>query len=100
MSAQSLPMSTLFEFMWYQIPRIVQYALPMSVLFGTVQTFSDLSARGEMTALWAGGMSLKRMLRAPLLWGCILAAFVFSAAGVSGARRRNQNQRVAQPEGR
>jgi hypothetical protein len=77
MSQQSLPITTLLEFIWYQIPRIVQYALPMSLLFGTVQTFSELSARGEITALWAGGMSLNRMLRAPLLWGVVLAGFVF-----------------------
>jgi lipopolysaccharide export system permease protein len=77
MSQQSLPITTLLEFIWYQIPRIVQYALPMSLLFGTVQTFSELSARGEITALWAGGMSLNRMLRAPLIWGVVLAGFVF-----------------------
>jgi lipopolysaccharide export system permease protein len=77
MSQQALPITTLVEFIWYQIPRIVQYALPMSLLFGTVQTFSELSTRGEITALWAGGMSLKRMLRAPLLWGVVLAALVF-----------------------
>jgi lipopolysaccharide export system permease protein len=77
MSQQALPITTLAEFIWYQIPRIVQYALPMSLLFGTVQTFSELSGRGEITALWAGGMSFTRMLRAPLLWGLVLVGLVF-----------------------
>jgi lipopolysaccharide export system permease protein len=50
----------------------------MSLLYGTVQTFSELSSKGEVTALWAGGMSLKRMLRAPLIWGAVLAVLTFS----------------------
>ncbi|NEU36592.1 LptF/LptG family permease, partial [bacterium LRH843] len=32
---------------------------------------------GEITALWAGGMSFTRMLRAPLLWGLVLVGLVF-----------------------
>ena len=69
---QSLPLDAMLMALLYQLPRVFQFAMPMSLMFGTVQTFSELSARGEITALWAGGMGLKRMLRAPLLWGALL----------------------------
>jgi len=59
------------------LPRIITFSLPMSILFGTVQTFSDLSGRGEVTALYAGGMSLPRMVWAPLGWGAMLALIAF-----------------------
>lgn len=73
----SLVVSSMALWIVYQIPRIMLFTLPMSVLFGTVQTFIDLSAHGEATALFAGGMSLRRMLVAPLAWGAILAVTSF-----------------------
>lgn len=62
----------------YQLPRVFVFTLPMSILFGTVSTFSDLSSRGEITALGAGGWSLPRLLRAPLVWGVLLAVVAFT----------------------
>ncbi|MDQ3815064.1 MAG: LptF/LptG family permease, partial [Armatimonadota bacterium] len=73
----SIPIINMWELVIYQMPRIIAFTLPMSILFGTVQTFSDLSGRGEVTALHAGGMSLPRMVWAPLGWGAILAAIAF-----------------------
>ena len=61
----------------YQLPRVFVFTLPMSTLFGTVSTFADLSNRGEITALGAGGWSLTRLLRAPLTWGALLAIVAF-----------------------
>ncbi len=54
------------RFLWLQMPRLIVFALPMAVLFGCVQTFSALSKAGELVAMQAAGMSLWRMLRAPL----------------------------------
>ncbi len=59
------------------IPRIFVFTLPMSLLFGTVQTFAELSSKGEATALQVGGMSVGRMMRAPLLWGALVGFVVF-----------------------
>jgi lipopolysaccharide export system permease protein len=70
-----LPLMLCARIVFYQLPRILLFTLPMSVLYGTVQTFSDLSTRGELTALGVGGMSLPRMVRAPLAWGVLLAIF-------------------------
>ncbi len=90
---QTLSPGAAVQFIAYQMPRIMLFALPMSVLYGTLQAFSELSGKGEIIALWAGGMSLKRMLRAPLVWGAILAvcAFVVQETVVPGAEtRRNE----------
>lgn len=61
----------------YQLPRVFVFTLPMSILFGTVSTYSELSSRGEIVALGAGGWSLWRLLRAPLAWGAVLAVVAF-----------------------
>ena len=74
---QELTMLGAVEFTAYQLPRIFLFTLPMSTLYGIVQVFSELSSKGEITAMWAGGMSLKRMLRAPLMWGALLAIMAF-----------------------
>lgn len=87
---QSLSFSGMIELIALQMPRILVFTLPMSVLFGTVQTFGEMSGRGEIIALWAGGMSFKRMLRAPLLWGVVLSliAFFIQEILVPGAETR------------
>jgi lipopolysaccharide export system permease protein len=89
---EELPLSFSVRIVLYQLPRILLFTLPMSVLYGTVQTFSDLSTRGELTALGVGGMSLPRMMRAPLVWGVFLAllAFLLQEALVPRSERRGK----------
>jgi lipopolysaccharide export system permease protein len=90
--SDQLPASLMIKLVAYQMPRILLFTLPMSVLFGTVQTFADLSTRGELTALSVGGMSLPRMVRSPLVWGALLAvlAFWLQESVVPQAERRNK----------
>ncbi len=75
--SNSLSIGAMMQMVAYQTPRIVLFALPMSVLFGVVQAFTDLSTESEITALSAGGMSLPRMMAAPLCWGAFLAVVAF-----------------------
>lgn len=72
-----LPFSLVVELIAMQAPRIILFTIPASLLFGAVSTFTEMSARGEITALMAGGMSLWRMLRAPLTFAAVMAAFAF-----------------------
>jgi len=74
---QKMSLSLIFLFIVLQLPRIVVFTIPASLLFGSVSTFTELSSRGEVTALMAGGMSLRRMLRAPILASVLLAVFAF-----------------------
>ena len=74
---QSLNWIGVFQLLATELPRVFIFTLPMSVLYGTVQTFADLSSKGEATALQVGGMSLGRMMRAPLWWGMFVGLCVF-----------------------
>lgn len=73
----SLPPMLMIQLVIYQIPRLVLFTLPAATLFGSVSAFSEMSASGELTALGVGGMSLWRMLRAPLILGLILSIGAF-----------------------
>ena len=64
-------------FVGLQLPRMIVFALPMAILFGCVQAFAALSRQGEAVALGAAGVSLVRMIRAPLIWAAILTLVSF-----------------------
>lgn len=64
-------------FVALQLPRMIVFALPMAILFGCVQAFAALSRQGEAVALGAAGVSLVRMIRAPLIWAAILTLVSF-----------------------
>ena len=65
-------------FVGLQLPRMIVFALPMAILFGSVQAFAALSRQGEAVALGAAGVSLVRMMRAPLIWAAILTFVSFA----------------------
>lgn len=65
------------RFIGLQLPRMIVFAFPMAVLFGCVQSFSALAKAGEIVAMQAAGMSLVRMLRAPLFCAFIATLVVF-----------------------
>lgn len=73
----SLPPLLIIELVLYQLPRLVLFTLPAATLFGSVSAFTEMSASGELTALGVGGMSLWRMLRAPLILGVVLSITAF-----------------------
>lgn len=49
-------------FMLYQTPEVLLYCIPISMLFSTVFLFRQLSLSGELTAMLASGISLRRLL--------------------------------------
>src|SRR5207253_768945 len=57
----------------YQIPYVLQIALPISTLIGALYLFQRLSANSELTAARASGISLYEML-APLMLFSVLVA--------------------------
>lgn len=73
----SLSPFLIFQLVLYQLPRLVLFTLPAATLFGAVSAFTEMSASGELTALGVGGMSLWRMLRAPLILGLVLSITAF-----------------------
>ena len=88
-----VPMMIALETLALQLPRIILFTIPASLLYGTVATFTEMSARGEVTALMGGGMSLPRMLRMPLLFsvGLTLLAFWLQEVVVPDFELRKSN---------
>ena len=72
-----VPLAVAAQSLALQLPRIVLFTIPASLLYGTVATFSEMSSRGEVTALMCGGLSLPRMLRWPLVFSVLLALAAF-----------------------
>ncbi|HEX8465435.1 MAG TPA: LptF/LptG family permease [Abditibacterium sp.] len=70
-----LPLTFVIEMIALQAPRIILFTIPASLLFGTVSTFTEMSSKGEITALMAGGMSLWKMLRGPLVFAALMGVF-------------------------
>lgn len=85
-----IPFFIAIQMVLVQIPRIVLFTIPASLLYGTVQTFTEMSAKGEITALFSGGMSLARMVRAPLIFAglMVICAFYLQEVLVPGSEFR------------
>ncbi len=71
---KGVPLLVVLEILLYSLPFILALTIPMAVLVGTLLVFGRLAADLEILALNAAGISLRRILHAPLLWGIFLAA--------------------------
>lgn len=74
---KGVPFIMAMEAVALQMPRIILFTIPASLLFGAVSAFTEMSAKGEVTAMMAGGMSIKRLMRAPLVLAIFLSIFAF-----------------------
>jgi lipopolysaccharide export system permease protein len=64
---KGLPWSVIAEFLGLSIPLTVALSMPMAVLVSTLYAFSRLASENELTAMKAGGVSMRRVLM-PVLW--------------------------------
>ncbi|MCD6460313.1 LptF/LptG family permease, partial [bacterium] len=60
------------RFFMYSIPYLLSYAIPMAFLTGVLLLFGQLSAENEITALKASGVSVYRIITAPIIMGIAL----------------------------
>lgn len=60
----------------FSLPFIFALTIPMAVLVSTMLVFGRMASDLEILAMKAAGIPFKRMLNAPLLWGCILTLFM------------------------
>ncbi|MCH9627017.1 MAG: hypothetical protein S4CHLAM2_06510 [Chlamydiales bacterium] len=67
------PTAYLTRFVLYQIPYILPIAIPISCLISSMILFQRLSQTHELTALRAGGFSLKQILAPILIAGAFLS---------------------------
>jgi len=59
---KGLPWSIIAEFLGLSIPLTVALSMPMAVLVATLYAFSRLAAENEITAMKAGGISMRSVL--------------------------------------
>lgn len=86
---QGLAPAVVAKWMALNLPEIVVMTLPMATLLGTLLTFGRLSSNSEVTAMWASGLSLTRIMR-PL----VIASLLVSLGAVA------LNDRVVAPSKR
>ncbi|HUQ20477.1 MAG TPA: LptF/LptG family permease [Gemmatimonadaceae bacterium] len=70
---KGLPWGVIAEFLGLSVPLTVALSMPMAVLVSTLYAFSRLAAENEITAMKAGGVSMRSVLT-PVLW----AAFILT----------------------
>ena len=90
-----IPMSHVFEYLFFLNPQLIYVMLPISVLVGVLVTFGILTKNNEVTAFKACGVSLAR-LGVPILMGSVLLSvglFAFDYYWVPGANLKQDRLR-------
>ncbi len=70
-------LSTVALYIFYQIPYVLQIALPISTLIGALYLFQRLSANSELTAARASGISLFELIAPLMLFSVLIAVLSF-----------------------
>lgn len=73
---QAVPVSSILYVSYLYIPKTISFAIPLAILFAASFSLSDLSAKNELFAIFASGISLIRFTL-PLLIFSFLASFGF-----------------------
>ena len=60
--SMGISLSTIFKTIFYMVPWLLSFALPMSVLTACLLVFSKMSADNELIALRSSGISLLRIV--------------------------------------
>jgi LPS export ABC transporter permease LptG len=74
----SIPLSTVFEYLFFLMPQLIYSTLPISVLMAVLVTFGILTKQNEITAFKACGVSIHR-LAIPVLWMSALLSIALFA---------------------
>ena len=72
---------TMFLLLFYELPKIVDKAIPVGLLLGSLFTFDSLSKNSEVTIFRAIGVSFQRMVVPVVFLGLFLSLFCFVLKG-------------------
>lgn len=92
---KGLPWSIMAEFLGLSVPLTVALSMPMAVLVSTLYAFSRLAAENEITAMKAGGISLRSVL-APVLVAAVGVTLFMVAFNDQVLPRANHRLRTLQ----
>lgn len=72
------PMSQILLVELYYLPKAMSFSIPLSILFATSYTLSDLYAKNELTSIFASGVSLIKFTLPLLVFALMLSVgFLF-----------------------
>jgi lipopolysaccharide export system permease protein len=92
---KGLSWNVIAEFLGLSVPLTVALSLPMAVLVATLYAFSRLAAENEITAMKAGGVSLRSVLT-PVLWAALGVTLFMVAFNDQVLPRANHRLRTLQ----
>jgi lipopolysaccharide export system permease protein len=92
---KGLPWSVIAEFLGLSIPLTIALSMPMAVLVSTLYAFTRLASENEITAMKAGGTSLRRVL-APVLVAAVGVTLFMLAFNDQVLPRANHRLRTLQ----
>ena len=72
---------TMILLLFYELPKIVDKAIPVGLLLGSLFTFDNLSKNSEVTIFRAIGISFQRMVVPVVFLSLILSLFCFALKG-------------------
>ena len=75
MTKYGAPIETIARLFMYNMPEIINYTFPMSMLLAALMAFGKLSGSSEITAMKAGGISYYRIVAPVLVVGFIVSMF-------------------------
>ena len=75
MTKYGAPLETIARLFMYNMPEIINYTFPMSMLLAALMAFGKLSGSSEITAMKAGGISYYRIVAPVLVVGFIVSMF-------------------------
>ena len=75
MTEYGAPCSSVDKLFFYQLPEIVNYTFPMSMLLAALMAFGKLSGSSEIIAMRASGLSYYRILAPVLVVGFLVSLF-------------------------
>ena len=70
---KGLPLLVIFEFVFVNLAWMVALTVPMSVLVATLMAFGRMSADNEIIALKSSGITIYKLITAPLIFAGIIA---------------------------
>ncbi|GMU91180.1 MAG: membrane protein [Candidatus Hydrogenedentota bacterium] len=88
-----VPASVVFQYYLNFIPQIVLRVAPFAVLISALLVLGDAAQNNEVTAVLAGGISLRRLVRVPVGIALALSGAVFlinETVGTTAAQRAQQ----------
>ncbi len=90
---QGVPTHVVLKLFLLNLPGIIVLTLPMSVLLAVLLSFARLSSDSEMVALWAGGVSLWRLMRPVMVVALTVTilSFLINNWIAPGAARRSSD---------